>query len=247
MRKFIAKGLTGTALAGGMLITGIGPAVADSGADAGAASVNQGAILSGNNLNVPINIPITACGNAIGILVNAACAIDGKGGDSGASAQSFSVNEGAIGSGNNVNVPVNAPITACGNALGFLANAECVQTGRGPAYVPVPTGCVHDCSPVGVPVFEPCRENCRPVTVAEPCRKDCGPAYHGRPVLEPGRPRHDKPVTTVPVATGRSVTKDSSGGIAHTGLTAVAVAPIGGMLLLAGMVFYRRSRVRTNA
>lgn len=239
MRQFIAKSLVGTVFAGGMLISGAGVAAADSGSDAG--SVNNGTVLSGNNVNVPINIPITACGNGLALLsvVNSACVTDGKNGES-ADASAWSFNQGSVGSGNNINLPINAPITLCGNGVAALSvvNSACVEDNHKPVLVP--SGCVHDC----LPVHEPCRDDCRPVAVVEPCRQDyCGPISQSRPVSAPGKPHDNKPVPTVNVATTRSV-KDGSGSIAHTGLTALAAVPIGVAFLLAGAVFYRRSRVR---
>ena len=232
MRKLIVPGLAAPVLAAGLLVVGTGPAAADSGADAG--SANAATLGSGNNLNVPINAPITACGNALGVLnlVDSGCVSRGRGGQF-AGASSFALNEAGIGSGNNLNVPINAPITACGNAFGVLnlVDSGCLQTGPRPAVVPiaVPSGCGDECGPdLGG-------------------RRVHRPALDNRPGLSPLPPRSAKPTTAVHTAATRAATRHRLGGLAYTGMTALAATPVGALLLVTGALVYRRSRVRTQA
>ncbi|MGW2559172.1 chaplin [Streptomyces sp. NPDC001514] len=64
MRTLAATlGLTAAALLGGA-----GAAVADNGAEAIGAASGSGGVLSGNVLQVPLSVPVNACGNAISVL-----------------------------------------------------------------------------------------------------------------------------------------------------------------------------------
>ncbi len=64
--KKLKKAAVVTAVAGGVLASSSGLAFADSGA-AGAAVGSPG-VISGNVIQVPINLPITVCGNSIDII-----------------------------------------------------------------------------------------------------------------------------------------------------------------------------------
>lgn len=70
MRQVTRKGLITMAAAGGVLALGGGYAHADAGA-AGAASSSPG-VLSGNSIQVPIDVPVNVCGNSadVGGLLN---------------------------------------------------------------------------------------------------------------------------------------------------------------------------------
>lgn len=65
MRQVTRKGLITMAAAGGVLALGGGYAHADAGA-AGAASNSPG-VLSGNSIQVPIDVPVNACGNSVDV------------------------------------------------------------------------------------------------------------------------------------------------------------------------------------
>ncbi|GAA2607904.1 chaplin family protein [Actinomadura fulvescens] len=87
----------------------------------------------GNQVNLPISIPVNACGNAVAILGEAAASCDGSvvvTGSKGSGATT-SGQQGA-GSGNQVNPPASAPVNACGNAVGALGHSE-PQCGEGPS------------------------------------------------------------------------------------------------------------------
>jgi hypothetical protein len=92
------------------------------GAAATSSTKNSGGILSGNSLQIPINLGLDLCGNN----ANAATLHDTVGGgscssESGSSATSSVSHSGGIGSGNQVQVPINAPILACDNTVSALA------------------------------------------------------------------------------------------------------------------------------
>ncbi|WP_059008560.1 chaplin [Streptomyces specialis] len=64
----IKKVVATAAVTGSLMMAGAGLAVADSGADAKAAAVGSPGVISGNNVQVPIGIPINLCGNTINII-----------------------------------------------------------------------------------------------------------------------------------------------------------------------------------
>jgi hypothetical protein len=62
----IKKVVATAAATGGLVLAGAGMAVADSGAQGGAA--NSPGVISGNNVQVPVHIPVNACGNSVNIV-----------------------------------------------------------------------------------------------------------------------------------------------------------------------------------
>ncbi|MGH6656763.1 MAG: chaplin family protein [Actinocrinis sp.] len=83
-----------------------------------AATINSGGILSGTSGQVPINVPVEACGNQAGVIAvknvtgGAVCA-----GPTPPSSTTVSLvtNSGGILSGNQPAVPINVPVNVCGN------------------------------------------------------------------------------------------------------------------------------------
>ncbi|WP_370068177.1 chaplin [Streptacidiphilus sp. MAP5-3] len=110
-----------------------GYAFADTGAT-GASSDSPGA-LSGNTVQVPVSVPVNACGNTVNVvgLLNPAygnhCANDSvrsvrEGGDDGggttgggSTAKGGAHGSPGVGSGNSVQVPVSIPLNLCGNTV----------------------------------------------------------------------------------------------------------------------------------
>ncbi|MEU8796337.1 chaplin [Spirillospora sp. NPDC048819] len=87
-----------------------------------------GGILSGNQVNAPISIPVEVCGNAAAIVGVAAANCQGQTlvkGSHGSGA--WTSGEHGAGSGNQANAPVTAPADVCGNAAAVvgLASALC--------------------------------------------------------------------------------------------------------------------------
>jgi ChpA-C len=92
----------------------------------------NGSILGGNQANVPVNVPVDVCGNAVAVLglADAGCvggATVADDGGHGPSVIQHSSGNGSIAGGNQINAPVNAPVDVCGNsaAVAGLASAHC--------------------------------------------------------------------------------------------------------------------------
>ncbi|MEY9932986.1 hypothetical protein ABH926_007639 [Catenulispora sp. GP43] len=134
-KRRIVFGLT----TGGLLATGgAGIAHADASAagvgDAGITTAGSPGILSGNTIQIPVDIPINVCGvtaNVVGLLNPAAgnhCANSGgasAGGSGataggGASAAGSSVGSPGILSGNTIQAPVHIPVNACGDSVNVV-------------------------------------------------------------------------------------------------------------------------------
>jgi hypothetical protein len=113
---------------------------------AGTTSGNNG-ILGGNQISVPVSVPVSVCGNAIAVLGQAVglCqggASTGGSGSSGGSGSTTSGN-GSVGGGNQVSVPVSVPVDVCGNSVAVLGTAvsHCrggSHTGTPPPHKPGP-------------------------------------------------------------------------------------------------------------
>ncbi|KJK56305.1 MULTISPECIES: chaplin [Actinomycetes] len=56
------------AAAGGLALAGAGVASAHGGAQADGAAVNSPGVLSGNNVQVPVHVPVNLCGNTISVI-----------------------------------------------------------------------------------------------------------------------------------------------------------------------------------
>jgi hypothetical protein len=78
----------------------------------------SGGIASGNSAQVPINVPINACGNQVNVIGvknkvgGSECFIPGP---PSATATSIVTHSGGALSGNEANVPINVPLNVCGN------------------------------------------------------------------------------------------------------------------------------------
>lgn len=223
MRQVTRKGLITVAAAGGVLALGGGYAQADSGAH-GEASNSPG-VLSGNSVQAPVHVPVNVCGNTVNVvgLLNPAigneCAnVSGSkhGGGGGSGAEGSASNSPGVGSGNQVQAPINVPVNACGNTVtvGGLLNPslgnECTNDSGG-----THPGKPHE-----------------PGTPEEPNKPE-----------EPSKPQTPE-TPSEPNAPGpQSVTGGGDGELAATGMDALDVlAPAGVGLLLAGAVLYRRAR-----
>ncbi|MGQ4426090.1 LAXTG-anchored chaplin ChpA, partial [Streptomyces violaceoruber] len=66
MRQTLSRGMVAAAAATGILSLCGSPALADSHAD-GAATNSPGAV-SGNALQVPVDVPVNACGNTVDVI-----------------------------------------------------------------------------------------------------------------------------------------------------------------------------------
>ncbi|WP_163508672.1 chaplin [Fodinicola acaciae] len=105
------------------------------GATATGVTDGTGSIGGGNQVQAPVNAPVTVCGNAIAVIGKAIAGCDtGSGGAGSATAKGTTSGAHSIVGGNQVQAPVNAPVTVCGNAIaavgGALAGCE-VHGGSG--------------------------------------------------------------------------------------------------------------------
>jgi hypothetical protein len=113
---------------------------------AGTTSGNNG-ILGGNQISVPVSVPVSICGNAVAVLGQALglCqggASTGGSGSSGGSGSTTSGND-SVGGGNQVSVPISVPVDVCGNSVAVLGTAvsHCgggSSTGTPPPHKPGP-------------------------------------------------------------------------------------------------------------
>jgi ChpA-C len=87
-------------------------------------TTGAGSVLGGNQIDIPISAPINICGNSVAVLGRAVAGCKG-----GASVRPGGHGHGyggggttsgrhSVGGGNQVNVPIKAPVNVCGNAVG---------------------------------------------------------------------------------------------------------------------------------
>ncbi|WP_433249034.1 chaplin family protein [Streptosporangium sp. CA-135522] len=87
----------------------------------------RGSVLGGNQVNAPIAAPINACGNAVAIFGGSEAGCKGGAavkntGKAGGGGNRTNGDHSVLG-GNQVNVPITAPINACGNAVAIFGDA----------------------------------------------------------------------------------------------------------------------------
>ncbi|MFI0352297.1 chaplin family protein [Actinomadura sp. 9N407] len=90
----------------------------------GGVTTGRNGAVAGNQVNAPVSVPVNICGNSVAILGRtvASCTGGAEVGNDGGG-QSTSGDSG-LGSGNQANAPVSAPISLCGNGAGH-AVADC--------------------------------------------------------------------------------------------------------------------------
>ncbi|MYR44844.1 chaplin, partial [Streptomyces sp. SID5910] len=126
MRQTLSRGVFAAAAATGILSLSGTPALADS--IAVGATDDASGLLSGNNVQAPIDVPVNVCGNTIGVLAvgngthGNECGNGSHGsGPAGAQAVGHTEDASGIASGNNIQAPVHVPVNLCGNAVNVLA------------------------------------------------------------------------------------------------------------------------------
>ncbi|MET4921159.1 chaplin family protein [Streptomyces sp. PSRA5] len=247
MRQVTRKGLITVAAAGGVLALGGGYAHADSGA-AGTAANSPG-VLSGNNVQVPVHVPVNVCGNTVDVVgvLNPAmgnrCANTsdaGRGSQHGGSQGGGSHGGKDHGDGKG---------GSHGGGPGGGSHAE-GGTGNSPG---VGSGNLIQV-PLDVPV-NVCGNSVDVVGALNPSfGNDCENADTPAPPTEgkPENPGTPKPPTdrAVPPSPNSPDTKavdapasEGTEALARTGSDGLGlVIPAGAALLLAGTVIYRRTR-----
>ncbi|MFF3780916.1 chaplin [Streptomyces sp. NPDC001933] len=263
MRKALNKSVLVMAAASGILTAAGGYAFADASADG--AAVGSPGVGSGNNVQVPVHVPVNVCGNTVNVigLLNPAfgnkCANAGGSG-AGAGGRGASAEGGAVGSpgvlsGNNIQAPVDVPVNACGNtvdvvgALNPAAGNTCANVDGPVVEPPVVEPPVVEPPVVEPPVVEPpvVEPPVEPPVVTPPVT----PPVVTPPVTPPVvTPPTTPPVVTPPVTPrggepGTGVEpKGSVGQLAHTGADA-NLAMAGGAaaaMVLGGTMLVRRTR-----
>jgi hypothetical protein len=216
-----------------------GTAFADSGLQ-GATGHSSGAV-SGNNIQAPVDAPVNVCGNTVSV-AGALNPASGKCGSSESTQPSGTAGDSkGVGSGNNAQAPINAPVNVCGNGIGVLsevdtASADC----DGSSSVTPPGDAPDDPGPGNPGPDDPGPDN--PGT-DEPC--DEGPENPGS-----DNPGSDKPgggsgdsSDVTPSSDVRTQSEPVKDQLAHTGagdMVGIGV-PLSAGLLIGGFVLYRRA------
>ncbi|GCD47006.1 hypothetical protein GKJPGBOP_06762 [Streptomyces paromomycinus] len=279
MRQVAKKGLITMAAASGVLAVAGSYAHADSGAQGNAA--HSPGVLAGNAAQIPVDIPVQACGNSANVvgLLNPAMGntcVNGGGshgergqgansrGGGGAGAQGSAQGSPGVGSGNQVQAPVHAPVNACGNSvsvvgIGNPVNANGCAGGGGSTGDGTGTRTDHGSSPDTPAGQDPRPSDGRPGPRAPGGSASPAEDRAGEPA-GPVTPDH-RPHTTDTAGAVQDrapqVRKEEStphtqivtppGGeehfLAQTGAGALGIAlPASAGLLIGGAVLYRRAR-----
>ncbi|MET8944385.1 chaplin [Streptomyces sp. NPDC004542] len=232
MRRVTLNGVIGVvAASGAMAVTmPVCAAMAADGSSADGSTAGSAGLISGNTLQLPLHVPVNACGNTanvVGLLNSAAgnaCANDVGGGtgstatggasgdggaqsNGGASAHSAAQDSPGVLSGNDVQLPVDLPVNVSGNSVNVVG------------------------------VGNPAQDN----TSVNGPGQDSPPPSTPTPVTPPA-PRTTPPAKAHP-GPARAVPQTRP-ALAHTGADEIAPAAASAMLLLAGTVLYRRFRPR---
>ncbi|MFJ8711884.1 chaplin [Streptomyces violaceus] len=238
MRQTLSKGAFAAAAATGILSLYGSPALAD--ADASGVAKDSPGVLSGNSVQVPVHVPVNLCGNTVNGLAALNKAIgnsckntshQSKGHGAGADASAVVKGSPGVGSGNNVQLPVDAPTNVCGNSVdgGALFNTaygnDCENESSGGGYG-------HD------------HHHDTPSTNEEKTP----------PVKEvPSRPDHETPDSTTPDTETSSTSEEEEveegplPQLAETGSEALAAASAASAaLIVGGVMMYRRGRTTSS-
>ncbi|MFF0094381.1 chaplin [Streptomyces canus] len=222
MKRAIRNSVIAVAVASGAMAVA-GPAQADSTADSSAEG--SPGVLSGNSVQLPVDVPVNVCGNTLNVvgLLNPAmgnrCANeDGKGGHGksseapgGAAADGSAHGSPGAVSGNNVQLPIDLPVNLTGNS------ANLVGIGN-PAF---------GNESVNGPVDRPNESEDRSVPTPR----------------VPHQPSHPDKTHSAPKGSPAVVEPEAAATLAHTGSDNPWVPSVASLALLtAGAVLYRRSR-----
>ncbi|MER5854984.1 chaplin family protein [Streptomyces sp900105245] len=215
MRRATRNGVIAVAAASGAMAMAlpVSAAFAADGASADGAAVGSPGLISGNGIQLPVDVPVNVCGNTVDVvgLLNPAagntCANTGgagKGGSSssgGASAHGAAQDSPGVASGNALQLPVHLPLNISGNSVDVVG------------------------------VGNPATGN---QSVNGPTEQPRTPRHPHTPAPRPAAPVKAHP---------HHAPRPAGASLAHTGadLTAPAVAG-SAALLVTGAVLYRRFR-----
>ncbi|MDN3248341.1 chaplin [Streptomyces mutabilis] len=229
MRRVTRNGVFAVVASGALAVTMPGyAAFASDGAAADGSAAGSPGLISGNTVQLPVDVPVNVCGNTVNVvgLLNPAagnsCANSGehgtagkgKGSSEGTGASGGAVAEGGaqdspgVLSGNGVQLPVHLPVNVSGNSVNVVGVGN-------PAVGNESTNTPGD----------------RPETVRPPAEPEPEPSV---PEKERARPKPSPHVAAPP---------RESASLAHTGADQTLPVLAGGAALaLGGAVLYRRFR-----
>ncbi|MEV5350273.1 chaplin [Streptomyces achromogenes] len=230
MRRATRNGVIAVAAASGAMAVAlpVSAAFAADGAGARGTAAGSPGLISGNGIQLPVDVPVNVCGNTVDIVgllnpaMGNACANTGKaradgpghGGapsrSGGATAHGGTADSPGVVSGNGIQLPVDLPVNITGNTVDVVG--------------------------VGNPVFGNQSVN-GPGDTHRPAPHT--PARH-TPAPKPRAPKPQPPTRTHPAPHAPSPTVSA---LAHTGADATAPAAAGSAaLIIAGALLYRRFR-----
>ncbi|GGQ33955.1 chaplin [Streptomyces mutabilis] len=227
MRRVTRNGVLAVAASGALAVTMPGyAAFASDGAAADGSAAGSPGLISGNTVQLPVDVPVNVCGNTlnvVGLLSPAAgnsCAdsgergtagkgkysSEGSGASGGAVAEGGAQDSPGVLSGNGVQLPVHLPVNVSGNSVNVVGIGN-------PAVGNESTNTSGD----------------RPETVRPPAEPEPEPSA---PEKERAQPKPSPHVAAPP---------HESASLAHTGADQTAPILAGGAaLVLGGAVIYRR-------
>ncbi|MEZ7002951.1 chaplin family protein [Streptomyces sp. AD55] len=226
MRRVTRTGVLAVAASGAMAVTlPACAAFAADGASADGTAAGSPGVLSGNTVQLPVDIPVNVCGNTVDVvgLLNPAMgnrcanvsdggARAGGGSSGGAVAEGVAEDSPGVLSGNGVQLPVHVPVNATGNSVNVVG--------------------------IGNPVFGNESVN---TTGERPER----PRVPERPQPEPSAPAEHR---AAPRPAPQAAAPQTTASLAHTGADeALPLLAGGAALVLGGAVLYRRFRPHAAA
>ncbi|WP_405672306.1 chaplin [Streptomyces canus] len=227
MRQTLSRGIFAAAAATSVLSLCGSAAMADS--QANGSAVDSPGVVSGNDVQVPVDVPLNLCGNTVDVVaaLNPAFGNDCAARDEGAEDDSAYSSghdhdedadggtEGSpgVGSGNDVRVPVEVPLNVCGDSADLAA------------------------------VLDPAFGNA--------CAQDTPDGYGDTPATTPPSTSPPGGKSTPPPADDGHVTPsytaDDRPALAETGSEALlGTSAASAALIAAGAVLYRRSRAASR-
>ncbi|WP_338677793.1 chaplin [Streptomyces sp. SCSIO 30461] len=216
-RQVITKGILTAAAATSIL--SLNSAYASASQADGDAQGSPG-VLSGNNVQVPVDVPVNVCGNSVSVIgalnpaFGSACANRSARGLSGSEASGDTVGSPGVLSGNNVKAPVHAPVNVCGNTIDVVGLLNPVTGGS----------CANGAEPGAVPPGEVPNTPLTPVVAVLP---------------QPGGPADHSEVAGAVHSPQLAETGMGAGSLA-AGAAAMALLVGGGVLYRRGVVGARR-------
>ncbi|HEX6954717.1 MAG TPA: chaplin family protein [Agromyces sp.] len=123
MKRFVSRALYATLFTGGLVLLGAGAAHASD-------TTGEDGILSGTQLGISVELPVTISGNAVSVIGDSessdATTEVAAGGGEAASTEPVTVTSGedGIGSGSQAVVDVSAPVTVSGNAVSVVGDSS---------------------------------------------------------------------------------------------------------------------------